>query len=141
MAIVVFDIGLFRARYPEFSSVEDDAVSACWNEGGIYLDNTDSSPVANITERAVLLNMLAAHVCAMNFGVGGDAPSGLVGRISSATQGSVSVSAEYGPASGSKEWFIQTKYGAAYWQATARYRMPQYSPGRSFPASRLWSFQ
>ena len=27
------------------------------------------------------------------------------------------------------EWFVQTKYGAAYWAATARYRTARYYPG------------
>jgi hypothetical protein len=79
----------------------------------------------------MLLNMLTAHIAMMNSGItASSVPNGgssqLVGRISDATQGSVSVSADMGtagPAGGSAPWYQQTKYGAAYWQATAGYRL------------------
>lgn len=129
MAIVSFDLALFRARYPEFASTADALIEACWDEGTIYLDNTDASRVTNVTTRAVLLNMLAAHILGLQ---ARQASAGIVGRINQATEGSVTVSAEMGPASGSSAWFMQTQYGASYWQATASYRTFQYAPGRSF---------
>lgn len=97
----------------------------------MYLNNTDNSRVSDVGQRGVLLNMLTAHIAALNSGVNGNAPSGLVGRISSASQGSVSVSADMGPTTNSEAWYQQTKYGAAYWQATAPYRTAIYVPGAS----------
>lgn len=126
MAIVTFDLALFRARYPEFTGSTDVLVAACWSEGTIYLDNTDASKVADVARRAVLLNMLAAHIVKL-------AASPLVGRIDQATEGSVTVHAEMGPASNTSAWYMQTQYGASYWQATAPYRTFQYAPGRSYP--------
>lgn len=79
--------------------------------------------------RAVLLNMLTAHVVKLASAM---ATGGLVGRINSATEGSVTVSAEMGPASGTSAWYMQTQYGATYWQATAQYRTFQVVPGRSY---------
>ncbi len=126
MAIVSFDLAAFRARYPEFAASADALVQACWSEGTIYLDNTDASVVTDVVRRAMFLNMLAAHILKL-------AASTLVGRISQATEGSVTVSAEMGPASGTSAWYMQTQYGASYWQATAPYRTFQYAPGRSYP--------
>ncbi|MEX5413405.1 DUF4054 domain-containing protein [Atlantibacter hermannii] len=131
MAIVVFAISAFRARYPEFASVSDDLLNAYFAEATVYLNNTDCSPVTDVDVRAVYLNMLVAHIAAMNSGVGGQAPSGLVGRVASASEGSVSVSLADVPQSQASWWYLQTPYGAAYWQATAAYRTVRYVPGAS----------
>lgn len=131
MAVVVFDIDAFRARYPEFSSVSDDLLKAYFAEATVYLNNTDLSPVTDVNQRAVFLNMLVAHLAAINNGVGGQAATGLVGRVTSASEGSVSVSVDAGPSSASSWWYMQTPYGAAYWQATAAYRTIRYLPGAS----------
>ncbi len=60
-------------------------------------------------------------------------PLGVVGRISDASEGDVSVSAEWAaPPSVSAAYFLQTKYGAQFWQMTARYRTALFVPA---PAS------
>jgi hypothetical protein len=60
-------------------------------------------------------------------------PLGIVGRISDAAEGDVSVSAQWeAPPSAGQAYFIQTKYGADYWTKTARYRTAQFIPA---PAS------
>lgn len=126
MAVVTFDPTGFLARYPEFSTVATASITACFNEATLYLDNTDASLVADVTRRAVLLNMLTAHITAMNFGVGGESASQLVGRVSNASEGSVSVATDVLAQPGSAAWCLQTKYGYAYWQATRQYRTFQY---------------
>lgn len=131
MGIVVFDPDAFIARYPEFSTLSPTLLNAYFAEATIYLDNTDCSRVGDVAQRSVLLNMLTAHVAALNSGVNGQAASPLVGRVNSASEGSVSVSTDMGPTSENSAWFMQTKYGAAYWQATAQYRTAVYIPGAS----------
>jgi hypothetical protein len=50
-------------------------------------------------------------------------PLGVVGRISDASEGDVSVSAQWeAPANANQAYFVQTKYGADYWTMTAKYR-------------------
>lgn len=134
MGVVAFDIAAFRARYPEFSTVVDVTLNAYFSEAGLYLSNTDSSPVTDTSIRATLLNMLTAHIAALNSGVNGEAPSSLVGRLSQASEGTVSATADMGPVTGSQAWFIQTKYGAAFWQASAPYRAFRYITGSSRPS-------
>lgn len=131
MAIVVFDVDAFRERYPEFDAVSDSLLNAYFVEATVYLNNTDLSPVTDVDVRAVYLNMLVAHLAALNSGVGGQKASGLVGRVTSASEGSVSVSVDAGPSGASSWWYLQTPYGAAYWQATLPYRTIRYLPGGS----------
>jgi hypothetical protein len=115
---------LFRARYPEFVTLSDATVGVCFLEASLYCTALDTSPITDQTNRTLILNMLAAHVAMLNFGSNGNSPSDLVGRISNASEGSVSVATDMGssPAAGLKAWYLQTKYGAAYWQATLQYR-------------------
>ena len=135
MPSVVFDPSAFQARYPEFATLSAMTLGLYFAEATIYLDNTDCSRVTDLGQRAVMLNAIVAHIAAL-----ADPNRALVGRISTATEGSVSVSADMGPPSGSAAWFQQTKYGAAYWQMTAAYRTAHYIPGRSHAASygRRW---
>lgn len=129
MAVVSFDYAAWAARYPELSAyVAPQQAQAFFSEAQLYCDNTDSSIVTNVATRAVLLNMLTAHIAALNARLA--APSSpLVGRINSASEGSVSVSAELNLPPGSSQWYAQTKYGIAFWQATARYRTFRYVRG------------
>lgn len=129
MTVAVFSYAAWAARYPTLAVGVDEALAAeLFTEATIYLDNTDASvvPADAVTyqPRLSLLGMVLAHLVAL------EAPSreGVVGRISSASQGSVSVSADMGPPSGSAAWWQQTTYGANFWQATAAYRTFAYRP-------------
>lgn len=132
MAIVVFNYTNWIARYPEFATLANGVNPAvvaplCFDEAGLYCNNTNGSPVLSIPIRTQLLNMLTAHIVFLNYGANGQAPTQLVGRISSAGEGSVNVSTEM-KMPGSAAWFMQSKYGAAFWQASAQYRMMRYVP-------------
>lgn len=128
--VVVFDSAAFVARYPEFSAVSGGVLGMYFDEATIYLDNTPSSVVPDLGKRAVYLNMLTAHIAQIN---GNGKPSGAVGRVSSAGEGSVSASMAYAAPTGSRAWFDQTPYGAAFWQATRSYRTMRYrAPARCF---------
>jgi hypothetical protein len=128
--IVAFDPAAFKVRYPEFATVSDALLQAYFDEAAMaYLDNTEASRVQQVEQRSVLLNMLVAHVAALNAGVNGQGASPLVGRVNSAAEGSVTVSAVMDGVPGTAAWFMQTRYGASYWQATAMFRTMQYVPG------------
>ena len=71
--------------------------------------------------------MLTAHIAKLFAPPTTGGSGGLVGRINSATEGSVSVQAAYSnKVSEQMAWFIQTQYGAMYWSATAPFRRARY---------------
>ena len=107
--------------------------TAYFNEAGLYCDNTACSLITDEAKRLLLLNMLTAHIAAINSGIGGQPASPLVGRINSATEGSVSVQTENIYPPGTVQWYQSTKYGAAYWAATAQYRTMRYMPSPPYP--------
>lgn len=124
-----FNLAMFRARYPEFAAVSSDMLGLYFAEATLFLDNTSASAVQDVNVRALLLNMLTAHLAALFGGVNGQAATPLVGRVNSATEGSVSVSTDMGPVYNSQAWYMQTKYGAEFWAATSIFRRFRYVPG------------
>lgn len=127
--VVIFDPAAFLARYPEFNSLPQPSLPPFFNEATLLLDNTDCSPVQQVEQRTPLLWLLTAHLVALNLGVNGEAPTPLVGRINNASEGSVSVATDNGTQPATAAWYMQTKYGAQYWQMTASVRTMQYVPG------------
>ena len=134
MSVVTFDYSAWIVRYPEFSAtVASPLAAAYFTEACLYVNNTDGSVIADATTRALILNMVTAHIAAMNApAANGAAASPLVGRINSATQGSVTVQAQFDVPAGSAQWWAITKYGAAAWTAMAQFRTFRYvsNPGR-----------
>lgn len=127
MAVVVLDIPRFRELYPEISDDTPDTKIEFWFlQAETIINNTDCSIIKNAKEREILLYLLMRHFSALDER---SAQGGLVGRISSATEGSVSVSADMGGISGKAAWFTQTPWGANYWQMTAKYRAFRYVTG------------
>jgi hypothetical protein len=125
MASVVFDPTSFKLRYPEFVNVDNGLLTLFFDEATLYLSNKDNSPVQNIARRTMLLNMLVAHIAAINGKLNAGGIPGPVGRVSSATEGSVSISTEY-LLPGTHAWFSQTVYGSSFWQATVALRSFRY---------------
>jgi hypothetical protein len=125
MAVVVFDPAAFKLAYPAFAAVSDALLTNYFNLATLYLSNTDCSIVQDIPRRTTLLWLLTAHIAFLSGALNPDGSPGMVGRISSATEGSVSVSTEY-PTNPNNAWFLQTQWGAIYWQATLPYRSFRY---------------
>ena len=121
-AVVVFNVQNFLARYPEFTTVEPALLQQYFVEAGFYCRNDGGGPVQDLPTLTLFLNMLTAHLAALYSGVNGQTASQMVGRLSSAGEGSVHATFDM-KASGSAAWYMQTKYGAAYWQASAPYRL------------------
>jgi hypothetical protein len=134
MAVVVFDPTAFLAEYPEFNTAPNVVSDARANSmfliaSTTLLDNTDNGPVMDLTQRTQLFYLLVAHLLLL-YGTS-DTPmlnNAPPGRISSATEGTVSSQFEYQVPQGSAmmAWFLQTKYGALYWTATAAFRSSRY---------------
>lgn len=136
--VVTFDFATWTAEYPEFAAVSPAQGQAWFNRAGLYFENDTCNPAYAVgaTLFQTLYYLLTSHVAWLSAlrdangvpAATGQPPSPIVGRISTASEGSVSVSAEWkGSGSPSEEWFIQTKYGAEFWAATAQFRTARYA--------------
>jgi Protein of unknown function (DUF4054) len=125
--IVQFNYAQWIARYPEFKQVSQATAQEYFGEATLYLRNDGTGPVRDAPTQSRLLNMLTAHIAALNApSADGEAAPPLVGRISNATEGSVSVQTQNDYPPGTVQWFQQTRYGSAFWAATVAYRSSYY---------------
>lgn len=121
--VVEFNWAVWAIVYRKLASqITEQIALAYFPLAELYCDNTPCSPICDLKEREVLLNMMLAHIIQLNVGVDGQGPSPLVGRISQATQGTVSVSAQNDYPPGTVQWYQSTTYGAQWWVATTKYR-------------------
>ena len=141
--VVVFDYNAWLARFPEFgvgtppgnppNPVPFATAQQYFAEACVIVNNGACSRVADLNDRTVILNLLTAHIAFMNWGANGQPPTGIVGRVAAAQEGTVQVRTEY-DAPATAAWFTQTKYGAQAYQLLAPYRTARYRVRR-----RRWS--
>jgi hypothetical protein len=128
--VVVFAYTEWIQQYPEFGYITQPQAQSFFNRITIGpVDNTPASPIRDLFERTVLLNMAVAHMTFL-FGPGANGkPREVVGRISAASQGSVNVTLEYSVPKGPLEsWWSQSPYGAEFYASTLKYRTARYFP-------------
>ncbi|MFT8720021.1 DUF4054 domain-containing protein [Acetobacter sp.] len=136
--VATFDYNVWSQRYPALAcNVGEDLAESYFDEAGLYLNNTPMSIVRDVRKRAVLLGMLVAHLATLNLPTSQGGLGGAVGRVASASRGSVSISTDLGPQTADAGWFNQTQYGAAFWVATRYLRQMSFVSGRS-PRPRIW---
>lgn len=143
MAIVTFDPAAFKAAYPEFASTPDARCQLMFDQAQYtLLDNVENAPPMDVTFRANLFNLIVAHLLLLLGTAPAPNPDGSVdstppGRISQATQGTVSTSFELKVTdqNASATWWNQTKYGAMFWAATVRFRSFRYVNSGNIGAS------
>jgi hypothetical protein len=133
--IVQFLSSEFVALWPAFTGLTSAQQQNAFNQAILLLDNSCGSVVQDANARLTLLYLLTCHVLALTVGTNDgqgniSPPTGIVGRIDSGTQGTVSVSAGgySSEVTQSEAYFIQTTWGAEFWQATMGYRTMLYFP-------------
>lgn len=162
---VTFVYADWVASYPEMRFVSPAAGQAYFDRAELYCENTRFSQVWRVDYTGALLTkllyLLTSHIAFLSSprdangfisSTGTQAPPGIVGRINSATEGSVSVGSDWqGSGSPSEAFFLQTPYGAQFWQATAQFRLGRFFPnpasvpiyggfGGAFPFNRFGRF-
>ncbi len=129
-AIATFDYAKWIASFPEFNgSVTEPMAELYFATATIQHANDGTGPVKDEAQQLTLLNLIVAHLAKLFSPVNGVVPSGVPGRISNASEGSVSVGYDLGNLPMAATWWAQTSYGFLYWQLTALYRTARYIPG------------
>ena len=115
--VVVFDADEFLALYPQFNNVFTlEQLTQFFNAASLLLDNTENSKVKDLAERKTLLYMLVCHIATLQ-----QRGTGMVGLLTSATEGKVSVGLQ--AYTSNPNWYSQTQCGSMFWLATAKYRV------------------
>jgi hypothetical protein len=154
--VVTFDFATWTGVFPEFAACTE-AQGQSWFNRASFLCTNDTSNPANATPGMLqdLLYLLTSHIGWLNAprdGAGNPAATGqpaspIVGRIATASEGSVSVGAEVddmGSAFPMAGWYLSTRYGTEYLAATACFRTALYAahptvvPGPPYTGRRFY---
>ena len=140
MAKVYLDLAAFQYQYPDISlkDIAPGVIDASWQIAVNIVGDSDSNsfapyePKKNKHERQTLLYLALAHLLKLKLNAASGANGGLTGRITSASEGSVSVTVETFKADSlTAQWWSQTEEGSLYWLLTSKYRLG----GRHFMVS------
>lgn len=133
--IVVFNYTEWLAQYPEFAPNNGQGVTQTQAQNffnrvtyGGLIDNTAVSPIQDLFQRTIILNLAVCHLAVLA-GALNPSQRQLVGKINSATQGSVSVSTDSATKGGElAAYWGQTTYGATLYAMLLPFRTAFYVP-------------
>src|SRR5215469_4435231 len=129
---VAFSYSLWQQTFPELATTPEVLADTYFQVvTSAIMDNTGvGGPVSNPATQTTLINYAIAHLVAL-FSPPGVTPDPLQppGRISSATEGSVSANFDLGNQPAQAAWWNQTKYGALWWQISRQFLTMRYRPG------------
>lgn len=148
---ITFSYPNWITLFPELSGVSSAQATLYFGLASMYVRNDGGGPINDPVLLTNLLNLTTAHVAKLlsqqtagSPETGGqEGPSGTVGRISSATEGSVSVQLDVPPDVMTQGWFwLQTSYGALAWQMLKPFRTFRFvgsTKRRTYnPPARYW---
>ena len=122
--VVPLDIAAFRAAWPQFADpgeTPDAAIEAAWRMAGLLAGNRPGGRIPyappEVETRAVVMDLVLCHLLTLRQRGGG----GLVGTLTSATEGMVSAGSTFTQAKSSR-WWEQTQCGATAWELMLPYR-------------------
>lgn len=135
--VISFDYNGWSALFPQFNYLTQQQVTLFFNLATQFVRNDGCGPVCSVQSQTNLLWLATAHIAQLigpqpptTIGGGTTGPNAtMVGRISNATEGSVSVGTENNYPPGSAQFWQQTQYGSMFWLASAPYRTARYMPG------------
>lgn len=129
--VVEYETAEFAEMFPALASAaaaNETLFESYFDLATMIVRNTCESLVTDANQRLRLLYLLVAHIATLTPMTGGaGSGGGMVGPVSSATEGSVSISSGFAAqVSQEAAWFAQTQYGFTFWQLTAVYRTMRY---------------
>lgn len=112
-----FDYHTFKILFPSLATETEARLQMLWDTACTIVSNPNPVICSESTLKRVLLYLVAHLITLDNRG------ADTAGRISSATEGSVSVGFEALPIKSMDEaWWAQTQYGMTAWRITSPYR-------------------
>jgi Protein of unknown function (DUF4054) len=143
-AIVQPNYGQWLQQFPEFGTLVNSVQYANYfNMATLFVRNDGGGLVDLSWQQALFLSLVTAHIAKL-FAANpdGSQPAGtqLVGRISSATEGSVSVQTDVNTTE-NEGWYAQTQYGWTFWRASAIYRTMRYAPPQNQRVFNPWKWR
>lgn len=147
--VVTFDYATWVGMFPEFSGCSAGQGQGFFNRACLQFANDTCNPAFSAGNMQTLFYLLTSHIAWIsaprdangNPAQTGQPSSPLVGRVSSAAEGSVNVASEWNTSGQPNEaYYTQTTYGAEFWTAMAVFRTAQYLAMPTFVPSAIFPF-
>ena len=129
--IITFNLAVWAAQFPEFTGFVPEPTALMDSViASAYIDLGSTGPMANnVPVMTQVWYLATAHIAQLMQGSSLQPAGATVGRIASASEGSVSVTLDMPePNSALEGWWNQTKYGAMVYAMTAQFRVGFYVP-------------
>jgi hypothetical protein len=143
--IVTFNYQSWIQLFPQFAYITQPQAQMFFQLATQLHRNDGGGPVSDVNTQTNLLDLATAHLVQLFApNITGQSPNrdaNVVGRITNASEGSVSVATEFPmPANATASWWAQTSYGAFYWTVSAPFRTMRYAaappkPNNPWPLS------
>ena len=139
--MVTFDPVAWAAAYPQFSNVSAASLTGVILPlAQVYCRNDGGGPIDDPNMQTQALGLMVAHCAQLFFGSTTQPLSSIVGRVSNASEGSVSVTTSWPEASSLNEaWLSQTQYGAAFLVLISSVTLGRYFPKQT-PLQKAWIY-
>ena len=129
--IVTFNYATWVQLFPQFAYLNITQAQLYWSLATQVHRNDGGGPITDPETQTNLLNLATAHIVQLfapnptNTGFNRD--PNVVGRITNASEGSVSVATEMTlPPNANASWWNQTQPGSLYWLVSAPFRTMRY---------------
>lgn len=113
MALQTFNPSDFKLSYPQFDFISNNTMTDIYENIALVCSDWVYRLLSDDNKRYYWTCIVLAHILTLLYGADGKSNNAqLVGRINTATEGSVSIGTDYAAMSESNAWWLQTQYGA-----------------------------
>ncbi|CAI3941835.1 unnamed protein product [Commensalibacter communis] len=122
-----FNCAKWRGQYPSLSLYSDEQINGFASQIPLYFSDCNNQWGLCPAKKEQLEFLIVAHLATLDKR---NSNGGLVGAITNASEGSVSLGTTMGNLGNIPAFWSQTNYGIAFWEATKFMRSGKYIPRR-----------
>lgn len=124
-----FDPVQYKIDYPQFAGLSDTLLTKRYDYNALARSQWVFNYFTNADQQYYWSIIVLSHILTLEYGVDGTGSSGMIGRINSATEDSVSATAEFNtPLESGSAYWNQTIYGCEVWSIWASHGIATYVP-------------
>lgn len=125
-----FDVVQYKLDYPQFVNIANAIITNKYNYIALAKSQWVFTYFTDANQQYYWSCIVLSHILSIEYGFDGSGISGLIGRITSASEDNVSASSEFNmPISNGSAWWNQTNYGAEVWSLWCSNGVAQYISG------------
>ena len=122
-----FDPTQYKLDYPQFAGLSDAILTGKYNYIALAKSQWVFTYFTDANQQYYWSCIVLSHILTLEYGFDGTGSSGIVGRVSTASEDNVSASTEFNtPIESGSAWWNQTIYGSLVWSIWAEHGVATY---------------